>query len=55
MMEDDRGKEKAEAFAVHLSIFEPYPREIIMEEENRLLSDAKIFAKIVPARPFIVT
>jgi len=45
---------KRSRLTAHLSkIFEPYPREIIVEEKNRLLSDITTSAKmVVPTRPF---
>jgi len=49
-------KEKAETFAVHFSkVFKPNPREITLEEEDRLLSD-DITPDILDTstRPFII-
>jgi len=49
-------EEKAERFAAHFSkVFEPYPREITLKEENRLFSNANIPAKMIaPARFFTI-
>jgi len=43
-------------FAVHLSeVFEPYPREIIIDEEKKLLTDTNTAAQMAaPAMPFTV-
>jgi len=49
-------EEKAEVFAVHHSkVFEPQPREIIIDEEKKLLADINTSAQMaVPAMPFTV-
>jgi len=43
-------------FAVHLSkVFEPHQREIIINEEKKLLTDTNTSAQMaVPVMPFIV-
>jgi hypothetical protein len=49
-------EKKAEIFVMHFSkVFKPNPREIILEEENKLLSDDITFATPdTPTRLFII-
>jgi len=51
-----RDEEKAEVFAVQLfKVFEPHPREIIKDEEKKLLKDTNSSAQTAaPAIPFTV-
>jgi len=47
-MEVGSEKEKNQALAMHLfKIFKPNPQKIILEEENKLLSDAITTAIVV--------
>jgi len=54
--QDERWARSDEGKAEHLcKIFEPHPREITTEEENKLLTDTNTSAKMIAlARPFTV-